>query len=350
MSVIQYLDSLHTLFNFHQVCHSCDDAIGRTKINPCYKERSLETMLLDSRLNNLNKEMKIFGGLETLHIDINSLEKIELNKLERYKLFEIPFFLNQPSTNKYKNLNGIKEKIVSYRIDLSFKENLDITTLINLREIRIRVTKQLSKEIITNFITGLKKLRHLHKVIIDCDTQHLEYLWSLVKGMNSERTTIIFRLNWLRDEDIPIIQQVSNVINVGIFTNGLGKFHDIYLKKGVILLFYTDYYLQVSNQMVFDTQFSKLLKEYFPFKIEIQGNNFIAHVGNSKIIKLRSLNYLSDLFINEARFDEKITIELPTHLENLIINNTSCIDRHGLDGIENTLVPKTVLAQFASLI
>ncbi|EDS89224.1 hypothetical protein EHI8A_045240 [Entamoeba histolytica HM-1:IMSS-B] len=350
MLVIQYLDSIQTLFNFHQVCHSCDDAIGRTKINPCYKERSLETMLLDSRLNNLNKEMKIFRGLETLHIDINSLEKIELNKLERYKLFEIPFFLNQPSANKYKNLNGIKEKIVSYRIDLSFKENLDITTLINLREIRIRVTKQLSKEIIINFITGLKKLRHLHKVIIDCDTQHLEYLWSLVKGMNSERTTIIFRLNWLRDEDIPTIQQVSNVINVGIFTNGLGKFHDIYLKKGVILLFYTDYYLQVSNQMVFDTQFSKLLKEYFPYKIEIQGNNFIAHVGNNKIIKLRSLNYLSDLFINEARFDEKITIELPTHLENLIINNTSCIDRHGLDGIENTLVPKTVLAQFASLI
>ncbi|KAL7721547.1 Leucine-rich repeat containing protein [Entamoeba marina] len=349
MSVIQYLDSLDTLFIFNQVSSHCDDAIGRLKINPAYKERDLETMLQSSRLPNALKEYKIFTGLETFHVDINSLEKMSLKTLDRVKLFEIPYFIIKNNFDKYKNLIAIQNRIASYGIDLSHKENLEISNLVNLREIRLRVGRLFSQDLVKTVINGLKTLRHLRKIIVQCDAQNLNFFWELLKDVNLSRTYVIFKLNWLKEEDCPTITKISNIVPIGIYMNGFNKFHDIFFKYGVSLLYFTDYYFQISNQMAIDKRITELFKLYFPFKIEIQGN-YVAHVGDNKIIKLRGCHCLKELFLNEMKYDVPIRIELSESLERLTINNLNSIEQHGLLGLELTKVPKTEYGKYSAAV
>ena len=110
------------------------------------------------------------------------------------------------------------------------------------------------------------------------------------------------------------------------------------------------YILQISNQMVTDVLFSHLITDYFPWKIEIQGTNVSAHVGERGTLKLKGLSFLTDLFINDARFDEKIKIELPSSLEMISINNTMCLDRHALEGLRQTKVPEKIISQYTQFI
>lgn len=76
MSVVQYLDNLSTLFNFHQVSHHCAEAIERLRINPSYQISDIEAMLGGFRLKNALKELRIFEGIDTLNIDVHSLMSI----------------------------------------------------------------------------------------------------------------------------------------------------------------------------------------------------------------------------------------------------------------------------------
>ena len=348
MSVIQYIDSLTTLENFHQVSKNCDQAINRSKKNNGYQERTVEVMLSDTRYSNIVKEINIFEGLETLHVDLYTLEKLSINQLDKNLLFEIPYLPHKVNIDKFKNLQSVKDRIVSYGADLSQKEDLDFGQMYSLREVRLRVTKTINEEAVKKAISGLRKLEHLRKLIILCDSQYVKFFWDLVKDINYDRTNVIFKLNWFRDEDVPIINEVSNRATVGIFTNGLGKFHDVFLMKNVALLYYTDYYLQISHYMSTDVHFQHLINDYFPWKMEIQGNNLQAHVGERGILKMKGLTCLTELFVNEARYDEKIKIEFPKSLQYLNINNVNSFDKHGLIGLEETMVPKDIIGQYSS--
>ena len=165
MSVIQYIDSLTTLETFHEVSKNCDQAIMRTKKNGAYQERTVEVMLSDSRYSNIKKEIEIFEGLETLHVDLNTLERLSIHQLDKNLLFDIPFIPPKLSIEKYKNLLSVKDRIVSYGVDLSQKEDMDFGQMYSLREVRLRVTKTFNEEVIKKAIAGLRKLEHLRKLI-----------------------------------------------------------------------------------------------------------------------------------------------------------------------------------------
>ena len=264
----------------------------------------------------------------------------DFQPLEANGSIEIDGVLSNVSKNPVEN-RVIYAHMDSLQKKLVVGENMDETPTEGSQS-------PISSDGVAKAISGLRKLEHLRKLIILCDSQYVKFFWDLVKDINYDRTNVIFKLNWFRDEDVPIINEDSNRATVGIFTNGLGKFHDVFLMKNVALLYYTDYYLQISHYMSTDVHFQHLINDYFPWKMEIQGNNLQAHVGERGILKMKGLTCLTELFVNEARYDEKIKIEFPKSLQYLNINNVNSFDKHGLIGLEETMVPKDIIGQYSS--
>ncbi|ELP91940.1 hypothetical protein EIN_400000 [Entamoeba invadens IP1] len=350
MSIVPCLGSLSTLLLFHQVSKKCDEAISRIKINPSFRESDVETLFQKLRPKNVAKEMTVFTGLETLHIDINSLDQIDPQNLEKYQLIHIPFINRKSAFLKSKNFQQFKCLVSSFGIDLFGPEPFDTSDMLSLREVKFRINKNIPKDIIETFVNGLKGIPHLRKVVISCDSQLIEMMWDLVKEFNFKKTEFIFKLNWLRDEDCNLISTISNHVAVGLLTNGFGKFNNVFIKSGVVLLFYTDCFLQLSSQITVDPHFQQLLTMYNPYKIEIQSNTVQALTTQGTVISFKSLKSLKDLFLNDLKYTEPVSFELPECLENLEINNFTFLDKHGLIGLRETKVPKEQQARYVAFI
>ena len=213
MSVIPFLRNLETLLDFHQVARVCDDAIGRIKINPSYSERGIETLLRQNRQKNIAKELRVFTGLETCHVDFNTIERLPPGALDRVRLVEVPFFATKTDPEAYRTLYQLRGKIASYGVDPAFKEDIDFTACVSMREFRIRVGRTVPTETVETVVRQIAQLKHLRRVVVSCDTQFVDFFWRIFQKYDFFRPRIIFKLNWFRDDDAQKILKVKDAIS-----------------------------------------------------------------------------------------------------------------------------------------
>lgn len=222
-----------------------------------------------------------------------------------------------------------------------------------MRECVIRVKKSFQEVQVQRFINGLKQLPQLRRLVINCDSQYLTYFWSLVKDMDMRKVHVVFKLNWFREADCQDIEEVSNHATVGIYTNGLTKILDMFMKPNVSLLYYTNSCLQLSTRMTVEKRFESLLRLYFPFKLEIQGTDMTVTVPKESFtLDLSALDFLTELFLNEVKYTRQVRVVLPSRLKHLMINNVSSIAMHGISGVDSmpVAVAEKIRTQYGSLI
>ncbi|KAL7716575.1 Leucine-rich repeat containing protein [Entamoeba marina] len=327
MTVVKYFDNVETLKKFIRCSKSCTDAVNRTKINPNYGINTLGVAISSSRPKNLEREMKLFKGLDTLYIDYATLEKFKPEDFDDIKLFYIHKFIMK--NNDYPILKSIANRISHIGIDTSYTFNPDFSTLTNLQEITIRVGEACKDNIVSAVFNGILKLPYLHKVVISCDSQFITNLREKAK-LFPPKVNVIFKVQWIRHDDIKIVEDlVNSTLNpVGITMINFDTFHSFFLRPNVVLTPFVPYNFQVSSEMSCDKHFYELLSLYNPYKIEIQGGvRSDVTIPKDTVLDFTCCSNLHDLFLNEARYTNDITIKIPKSLDRMFINNTNSIKR-----------------------
>ncbi|ELP90808.1 hypothetical protein EIN_026870 [Entamoeba invadens IP1] len=347
MNVVKYFDKMDTLRLFIKVSKGCKDAVMRTKINPEYGMTTLSVAISNSRTKNAKAELKVFEGIETFYASYMTIEALGAEVLQNIPLVYVHKFVMQNSEEDYRVISEIVEKISRIGIDTSYYFDPGFDKMINLREISIRIGQNYKADILSSLFSALPKLNYLHKVVIQCDSNCLKDAMNRVKALH-EKTQVIFIIDWLHQDDVEAVNEVvcGSYGTVGIVMINFDNFHDFFVKKNVVLIPFCPYNFQVSSKMVSDPRFNELLRMYLPIRIEIQGGiRPSVPSPESKVVDLSGCNFLYELFLNEARFNTRITLKLPKCLSRMFINNMESIEC--LDGVAETNLPQSIKDRFA---
>ncbi|KAL7719418.1 Leucine-rich repeat containing protein [Entamoeba marina] len=341
MSIIPHFISLNMLMRFHQVSKSCDDAISRLKINPCYQELSLETILQNDHSVHIKKEIQIFTGIDTLHTDIQTLQQLPEEYLVNVKLFELSFIQKQNPTT-FPVWGTIKNRVSRMSMDANFVSTFDFLSVPNLRRLELRAGR-----VLFNVELPIRKMESLNTLIILCDGSLYQQYYKMFEQFVCSRLRVIYKLNWLQQQDFDDILTLTPNNIVGVYLNELPPLLDNYLSTKISLLYYSKKEFRIPIELFLDKNLSLLLKLYHPSVIDVRGE-----VDNDEggTIDLHEETQLEELCFNFVVCKTKISIILPKSLKKLVIHKDQFLCNGGLLQLGNTQVPKECYTQYGDAV
>ena len=341
MSIVPHFISLNMLMRFHQVSRKCGEAIDRLKINPCYQELSLETILQNDHSTQIKKEIQIFTGIETLHTSIETLERIPIELLEDVHLFELSF-LQRNNITSSPIWNVIKERISRLEVTVQALTNINLIELKNLRKLVIKAGRNMLTEQLP-----IWQMENIRLIIIECDGKLYRQYYDLFEHFVSGRLRVMYKLNWLTNEDLEDIKSLNPREPPSIYFNELPSQISQCFHSNFVFLYEHKKELRIPIDMLFDNEIRSILLSYYPSKLDVRGD--INNETNS-IIDIHEITSLEEIVFNFVTCTQKISLILPVELKKLELNECDFIQHGGLLQIYKTQIPKDVLYSFGSLL
>ncbi|ELP94336.1 hypothetical protein EIN_131850 [Entamoeba invadens IP1] len=341
MSIIPHFISLNMLMRFHQVSRNCGESISRLKVNPCYQELSLETILQNDHSIHIRKELQIFTGIDSLHTDINTLQQLPPELLSNVKLFEISFIQKQ-TPSSYPIWEIIKDRVSRLIIDAQIIALIDLTALPNLRRLEIKAGR-----VALNENLPIRQIENLQTLVIFCDGNLYKNYFDLFEQFVCSKLRVLYKLNWLQASDLDDIHQLKPRDMVGIFLNDLPGVVDDYISPKLVLLYFAKKEFRIPIDFFIDKRLNVLLKQYHPSVLDIRGD-----VDNTEscVVDLHEEHQLEEITFNFVNCKEKIAVALPKELKKLIINKGSFLKEGGLLQLADTQVPKDLYGAFGDAV
>ena len=341
MSIIPHFISLNMLMRFHQVSRKCGEAIDRLKINPCYQELSLETILQNDHSTQIKKEIQIFTGIETLHTSIETLEHIPLELVEHVHLFEISFVQRQnPTTSPI--WNAIKERISRLEITVPALQSINLVELKNLRRLEIKA----GRHMLSNKLP-IWSMENIRVIVIECDGNLYKQYYDLFESFVSGKLRVMYKLNWLTTEDLEDIKTLKPRYPPTIYLNELPSEIASFMTSNIIFLYQHKKEFRIPIDVFLSQNFMQILMWYFPSKLDVRGD---IRNSESCIIDIHDMISMDEIVFNFVTCTQKISLILPLQLKKLELNDCDFIQPGGLLQIFKTQIPKESLYTFGSLL
>ncbi|EKE39888.1 hypothetical protein ENUP19_0216G0038 [Entamoeba nuttalli] len=341
MSIIPHFISLNMLMRFHQVSHNCGEAITRLKVNPCYQELSLETILQNDQSIHIRKELQIFTGIDTLHTDINTLQQLPPELLVNVKLFEISYIQKQ-TPSSYPIWETIKDRVSRLILEVSCLPLFDLLSLPNLRRLEIRAGRNGLTENLP-----IRSMESLQTLVVYCDGSQFKTYYDLFEQFVCSKLRVLYKLNWVQPNDFEDILKLHPRSVIGIYLNELPPDINNYLSSKVVLLYYQKKEFRIPISIFIDQQFLALMKLYHPSMIDVRGD---IENEESSIIDLHEEHQLEEIIFNFVTTKEKISVILPKELKKLTINHGNFLKEGGLLQLQNTQVPRECYASYGDAV
>ncbi|ELP94331.1 hypothetical protein EIN_131500, partial [Entamoeba invadens IP1] len=271
--VIPHLTSISVLQRFHQVSRNCGESISRLKVNPCYQELSLETILQNDHSIHIRKELQIFTGIDSLHTDINTLQQLPPELLSNVKLFEISFIQKQ-TPSSYPIWEIIKDRVSRLIIDAQIIALIDLTALPNLRRLEIKAGR-----VALNENLPIRQIENLQTLVIFCDGNLYKNYFDLFEQFVCSKLRVLYKLNWPVDvikHNPQCLQKVQSSQNL----KGVLNLEEVYTpKKSPKTMNYQNY----QNEQIHDVPNSSIALGNTNTH---ESSNFVSTEFHSKIIVL----------------------------------------------------------------
>ena len=267
MNVLRYLDSRETLQRFNLVCHKCQEAIDGTRINPCCGINSIQVALSIDTGKLLKIEKKIFKNLDTFEVHFRELEKMKVEDLEEYPLFEVYKYCMYNNENDYKVLKAIRDKVSIIGIDTNYNVKIGLATMKNLRKMTLRIGDNTVKEVLDDALLAIKSNRSLNTVIVWFKSSDIDLIIEKVVPYQKLKK-IVFIISWFEDEDADKVRKLMPLVNgnIGIVDCHLDAFHDFFMfnESNVVIQPQIRNHFRYSEKMESDERFAKFKDYYYP--------------------------------------------------------------------------------------
>ena len=213
MTVLKYIDYMDTLCTFHQVSHNTKQAIDSTKINPACGENSLELALSLGYPKMIKREMNAFTNIDTLHVNFREIEAIPLEKLQKYRLFEIYKWFMRYDDSKYPNFNAIKDKVSVFGVDCNYNHTVKVSEMNEIRELWIRISDSPVKTTVDEAWKAVHTLPNLRKLVVIFKSQYIDQVYENTCHLLG-KIRVVYKCNNLDDNDVPQFRDFFNMVDV----------------------------------------------------------------------------------------------------------------------------------------
>ncbi|EKE39982.1 hypothetical protein ENUP19_0064G0017 [Entamoeba nuttalli] len=328
MIVLQYLDSLESLYKFNCICKHCDEAVKATKINPNYSNDSLDTLLQNSEVSHIQKEIKVFPNLETLQLSNDCLEQLyKTHKSyleESIKLIKITDYILKEKENRLISLKLLQEKIVEMKLDCDYLLNgINLFNCHKLHKLTLRIGNVFQIHYLKKYIEEIKTIPFLQLTCI-FHSKHHQIVSNILNDFPKTKLICCWVEKSTCNNLIDLVHHSQNHF-IGVSYLGIDSYSD-FNNFPFILLPHRNGQLEFANEMVIEPYFSELLKNYYPGNLEIVGKKLTPLISqNNFLVDLSYLNDITKLSLLDSK-TKNIKYILPSSLKELKILNFASFD------------------------
>ncbi|KAL7719063.1 F-box domain-containing protein [Entamoeba marina] len=267
------MDSIETLEKFHMVSKKVNHAVDATKINPGCGLSSVIVSLLMKRKTIMDKELKVFENLDTLHMPFDLVESFDVEKqFKNIKLFEIYKFMVKKSHQHVNQLKLIEDRISVIGIDCTYSPYVNIDKLVNLRILTIRLGELLNENCLFETLSSIKTLPSLQKVIILFNSNQTKVIKPYITNI-SHHIKLVLECMWFEDRDADDFFEFVEWFDgkVGIWDVNTNNYFDWFVNPNkVVLIPFIPRYLKVSQIIRNHPMFEEINRLYYPHKLDVQ--------------------------------------------------------------------------------
>lgn len=322
MIIIKYLNNLTTLQQFHLINKKCNEAIDATKINPNYQSESLETLLTNTELFHCIKEISIFQNIQTLSISSDILEQLYQSHSDYLEnsihLINITDFVLKTQQKQTFALKKLQHKIGELKLDCEYViDKIDLKKCQQMKKLTIRIGYCYIKKCYDKYINECQFIPYLH-LTLHFHSKYYQLVDEIIP-LFPKLSLICTCLDNINCLHLINILHKHRIYQIGVLYHEL-QLYSQFLSDEMILLLQRNDFLHLANEMINQPYFNKLLKQYYPYRLEIvgkQANPIICQ--NETIIDFSQLKELSRLHLFDSQ-SKHVKYLLPFHLEELRIN------------------------------
>ena len=215
-------------------------------------------------------EMNAFTNIDTLQVNFLEIVAIPLEKLQKYRLFEIYKWFMRYDDSKYPNFNAIKDKVSVFGVDCNYNHTVKVSEMNEIRELWIRISDSPVKTTVDEAWKAVHTLPNLRKLVVIFKSQYIDQVYENTCHLLG-KIRVVYKCNNLDDNDVPKFRDFFNKVNVpvGLCDVHLAKFYDFLVDKDHVVIYpLIQGLFRVNDTLCNDPRFETLKQLYLPAKID----------------------------------------------------------------------------------